>query len=135
MPAITLVGAVLAMSGFALFMVLVFSSGGLAKSEQFRVIGELASGRHGALKRQLLFLAVPTVLLGMCTSFVGVAAHDSKVRRACEARCREDGYSSGRIGPSAERDLHRPERAAFVACHCEAAGRPSVELRRDALEP
>lgn len=135
MSVLTVVGALLAMSGFALFMALVFSSGGLAKSEQFRVIGELASGRHGALRRRLLLLAVPTVLLGMCTSFAGVAAQDARVRRACEERCERDGFESGRIGPSAERDARRPERAAFVACRCESPGRPAVELRADSVEP
>ena len=64
MPILTVVGAVVAMAGFALFMGVVFASGGLAKSEQFRVLGELAAGRHGALKRGFLFVAVPTVLVG-----------------------------------------------------------------------
>ncbi|MDX2012461.1 MAG: hypothetical protein SFW67_19850 [Myxococcaceae bacterium] len=135
MPILTVAGALIAMSGFALFMVLLFSSGGLAKSEQFRVLGELAAGRHGAPKRLLLFFAVPTVLLGMCTSFAGVAAQDAQVRRQCVARCEKEGFPSGRIGPSSARDEKRPERAAFVACHCEAPGRPALELRAASLGP
>jgi hypothetical protein len=135
MPVLTVVGALLAMTGFALFMGVVFSSGGLSKSEQFRVLGELVAGKHGAARRLLLFVAVPTVLLGMCTSFAGVAEQDASVRRACEARCQREGYPAGRIGPSAARDERRPERARFVACHCEGPGKEPLELRADGLEP
>lgn len=135
MPVLTVVGALVAMAGFALFMGVVFSSGGLSKSEQLRVLGELVAGRHGPLRRRLLFVAVPTVLLGMCTSFAGVAAQDAQVRRACEARCRAGGFTTSRIGPSAARDEKRPGRALFVACHCEGTGREPLELRADGLSP
>jgi hypothetical protein len=133
MPVLTLVGVLLSMGGFALFMVVVFSSGGLAKSEQFRVLGELVAGRHGPVKRGLLFVAMPTVMLGMCTTFAGVAASDSARRQRCEERCAREGYESGRIGPSDAKDEHRPTRAKFVACRCEASGRPPLELRADDL--
>ena len=132
MPVLTLVGVLLSMGGSALFMVVVFSSGGLAKSEQFRVLGELVAGRPGPVKRGLLFVAMPTVM-GMSTPFAGVAASDSARRQRCEERCAREGYESGRIGPPDAKVEQRPTRAKFVACRCEASGRPPLELPADDL--
>ena len=42
-----LVGLALALVGFLLFAGTLFGGGGVAKSQQFRVIGEVMSGRQG----------------------------------------------------------------------------------------
>lgn len=132
MSPLLLVGALAALGGIALFLGVMFSSGGVAKSEQFRVIGELFAGRHGATRRLLMIVSIPVVLVGMVLSFAGVAAADAARRRACEAHCRARGNQSGRLGPS---QASEPGKAPVMVCHCEGGAGLPVEVQLSELEP
>lgn len=129
-PLLLLIGAPLAMVGGVTFLVVLFSHGGAPKSQQFRVIGELMSGRRGQQSRVATLVALAAIGLGSCLSFAGIAASDAERAQRCAARCKADGFSEGRIGPSVERDPKR----RFVACTCTGGGKSApLELPADSL--
>ena len=122
-----LVGAALFMVGVLTFMVVVFSSGGVAKSQQFRVLGEVSRGQHGAGKRLGLGVGMLLIVVGACGAFAGTAVKDAGVRKACETKCKADGFEQGKLGPSTERHPQQPKRHSFVACIC-SGGKDTVEF-------
>jgi hypothetical protein len=130
MSPLFIVGAGLFFTGGAAFMGALFSSGGGAKSQQFRVIGELWRGEHGAGKRRLAKLGLLAVVAGAITLFAGVAAQDAERARRCEARCEAAGMR-GKIGPSSQPHPTKKGAAAFVACVCEGPDGARQESRAD----
>jgi hypothetical protein len=123
------VGAALFFGGGAIFIGLLFASGGAQRSRQFAVLGQLWSGALGARRRRLLWLALGLIGTGAAACFAGVAAMDAERARRCHEYCVAAGYAEGRIGASAERDRSR----RFVACLCSAPDRPTLERRADAI--
>ena len=67
-------GAVLIFVGVPLFAGVLFGHGGVRKSAQFRVLGELMRGLHGNMPRALLLLSLLLIFVGSCLSFVAVGA-------------------------------------------------------------
>lgn len=129
-------GAILAMLGFGSLMAVMFSSGGVAKSRQFSVLGQLASGQHGSGKRVWLLVSIACALLGTCGAFAGVAVGDAQRREACERTCEQRGYAQGKIQGSKERVNGSKGKHAFVACACTQGPEPDpLELRADDLLP
>ena len=128
------VGAALCMLGAAIFLGLVFSSGGIAKSQQFRVLGELSRGQHGRTKKLLLGVALVLGCFGGCTAMIGASQRDAAVRKACETKCKSDGFEQGKLGPSTERDPQKPNRHKFVACIC-SGGKDTLEFDSSKLKP
>jgi hypothetical protein len=131
MPMLLLIGAALFGAGALSFLVLLFSSGGAARSRQFALIGALWSGRLGARRRRILRLSLALVGVGALTCFAGVAASDAARAARCSEVCLARGFDTGRIGPSIDR--HPAQR--FVACTCAGANHAPLELRADALPP
>lgn len=125
------VGAGLAFTGAVAFLGALFSSGGASKSQQFRVLGELWRGQHGAGKRRVAKFGLLAAIVGMSMVLAGVAAHDAERARRCRARCEAAGMQ-GKIGPSSQRHPTGPG-AAFVACVCEGPGGAREESRADDL--
>ncbi len=127
-----LVGLALAFVGFSCFAGTLFGSGGAAKSEQFRVIGEVMSGRHGVGRRRVMIAGVLLAALGALTAFAGVAAHDAGRPARCRAYCTANGYTQSELGPA---DLpSRGGRAVRVfACRCTRADGASTQVRADDL--
>lgn len=117
---------------FAISLLLVasqlFGHGGVAKSAQFRVLGELLRGVHGNRARALLAIGLAMLPIAMCTIFAGVTAGDAERARRCETECTAAGYATSRIGPNSDRDPS-DRRTWFVACICEAPGRAPREFR------
>lgn len=124
-----IVGSLIAMSGMALVLGLLFTSGGASKLKQISVLGKIASGAEGPRKRGLLFVALGCIGVGSCTAFAGVAAMDAARADRCRARCEAEGFETGRIGPSVD----RAPATRFVACTCEGGREGTLELRADAL--
>jgi hypothetical protein len=127
------VGAVLFFGGMIAFMAVTFGSGGWRKSRQFRVIGEVMGGKHGRTRRRVAIGALVALAVSVVTLFAGVSMKDRARADRCRAHCRAAGYDGGTIGPSKARQPDDEKAAAFVACTCTAAGKPSLELRADAL--
>ncbi len=122
-------GAVLFALGGLLFAVVLFGNGGVRKSAQFRVMGELSRGVHGRGARLMFFGSFPLLLAGACLLFAAVGASDRARAKRCEDRCVATGYESSRIGPNSDRtDDHA---TWFVACICEGGGQAPVEFRAD----
>ena len=128
------VGAAFFMLGVLVFMVVIFSSGGVAKSQQFRVLGEVSRGQHGAGKRLGLGIAVLLIVVGACGAFAGTAQKDAARRTACDAKCKTDGFEQGKLGPSTERHPQQPNKHRFVACIC-SGGKDTVEFDSGLLNP
>lgn len=126
---ILVVGLVFFFLGGAIFLGVLFGSGGAAKSRQLAVVGQLLRGEHGGSRRTLVCVALLCLGLGMCGSFAGVASMDAGRAERCVERCRAEGYAEGRIGPSVDREP--PTR--FVACTCTGGRDESLELRADSL--
>jgi hypothetical protein len=98
-----LIGAALFGAGALSFLVLLFSSGGAARSRQFALIGALWSGRLGARRRRILRLSLALVGVGALTCFAGVAASDAARAARCSEVCLARGFDTGRIGRSPSR--------------------------------
>jgi hypothetical protein len=124
-----LVGLALFFVGSALFMGIVFSRGGAAKSRQFAVIAQLLRGDHGALSRGLAVAALLSIGVGTCGTFAGVASMNGARAERCMERCQAEGYLEGRTGPSVD----RAPQTRFVACTCSGGGQEPLELRADSL--
>jgi hypothetical protein len=123
------VGLALFFLGVALFMGVVFVSGGASKLRQFAVIAQLLRGEHGGRKRGVTLFALLCVSLGTCSTFARVAARDAARAERCVERCRAEGHLEGRIGPSVDRD----PQTRFVACTCLGGQDEPLELRADTL--
>ncbi len=95
---LTLVGALIAMAAFLVFFVVLVRSGGSNKAHQLRVIGEVTRGQHGQLRQGAMVLALMMLPVGACTAFAEVASQDAARKKACEARCKTDGFERGKIG-------------------------------------
>ncbi len=121
-------GAVLLFLGAPLFAGVLFGHGGVRKSAQFRVLGELMRGVHGSLPRALLMLSFLLIVVGSCVTFAAVGAGDRARAKHCEATCTEAGYSTARIGPNSDR-VQSDRTTWFVACICEEPGREPLESR------
>ena len=131
---IMIAGAVLSATGILIFGALLFSHGGVAKSAQFRVLGELFGGTHGARSRALLLLSFVLLPIGACLLFAGVAAADHERAERCEAFCAAEGYASARMGPNSNRV--RSDRSTwFVACICEGGEGEALEIDANNLLP
>jgi hypothetical protein len=63
------VGIALFFLGTITCMAVVFAHGGVQKSKQFRVIGQIASGKARPRARIALFVGPTSALAGMCTTF------------------------------------------------------------------
>lgn len=126
------VGIALAFIGFGLFAGVLFGSGGVSKSRQFQVIGEVMGGRHGPGRRRAMLVGLVMLVLGTCTSFAGVAAHDAGRAQRCQAYCLQQGYTRSAIGPS-DATADRGRRVAFVACTCTRADGARTQTRADDL--
>jgi hypothetical protein len=129
------IGAAVAGASFLLFMFVVFSSGGVAKSAQFRVLGELLAGRHGVAKRALTILAFGGLLVGSCSLFAGVSAHDRARAERCDVHCKALGNARGVIDsprkpapPAVSGAKPQPPRPA---CHCEGGSAEPSEMPAD----
>ncbi len=138
MPVPLLLGAALAMLGAATFMVLMFSSGGGNKANQFRVIGELFRKQHGAGKAVAAKLSLVAIFLGSCTAFVGVGLMDAERAKACEEHCVSLGHEAGvigasRVAPELESDAKAKGQPPGPACLCSGGGRPDTELPASSL--
>lgn len=129
-----IVGIWLFFLGVITSMVAMFANGGMQKSQQFRVIGEIASGKAGRGARIALFVGLASALVGMCTTFAGVAQSDRARARKCAATCHARGYENGNIRASTATQPTHKNRAAFVACACTRGPAPDpLELRADSL--
>ncbi len=125
-------GAALFFGGMLTFMAVTFGSGGWSKSRQFRVIGEVMSGKHGRRRKRaatgaLIALGVSVVLL-----VVGISLKDRARAERCRTQCLAAGYQRGTIGPSAAQQPGTGK-AGFLACTCTAAGKSPLEWRADTL--
>lgn len=114
--------------GVMLVLSLLFSSGGGDKAKQFAVLGELASGRHGIIKRNLLIVGVVAIAIGSCSSFISVAVGDARLRERCQQSCSAKGYTQGTIGLSANKTSR-----AHKVCRCTGEGLEALELELDGL--
>ena|SRR5688572_30787182 len=120
--------------GMITIMAVTFANGGAQKSQQFRVIGEIASGKLGRGARIALFVGFASALVGMCTTFAGVAQGDRARAQKCVATCKTRGYENGKIRASTATHPNNAKRAAFVACACTRGPAPDpLELRADSL--
>lgn len=129
------VGAAVAGVSFLLFVFVLFSSGGVAKSAQFRVLRELLSGKHGRARRGLVIAAFVGQLFGSCGIFSGVAAHDRARAERCDVHCKSLGNERGHIAASNKPPPPRPSGAKpippRVACHCVGGSAPASEMPAD----
>jgi len=128
---VLLPGLAIAAVGFAILFGLLASVAALAKSKQLSAFGTLASGRAGAGRRALFFIALAAMGIGTCGVFGGVARSDGERAKACQRVCVERGYAEGRIGSSAHPDPKRP--AAACLCSGGASGGTPFETRADEL--
>ena len=71
---------------------------------------------------------------GGCTAMIGVSQQDVAIRKACETKCKSDGFEQGKLGPSTERDPQKPNRHKFVACIC-SGGKDTLEFDSSKLKP
>ncbi|MBL4687932.1 MAG: hypothetical protein JKY37_25300, partial [Nannocystaceae bacterium] len=113
-----LFGSVVFMFGMVVLVIAVFSSGGVGKSQQARVMSEVVAGKHGKGKRTLFLVGVLATGFGACGAFAGVAVGNSNRHKACEHECTDRGYASAEIQGSQERDPPGSGRHSFVACVC-----------------
>lgn len=120
------------MVGVLTILIVVFTSGGVAKSQQFRVLGEVTRGRHGPGKRLGLLAGFVLVVVGACSAFVSSARGDAQRRAACAAHCKAEGFDEGKLGPSTERLPQRPNQHKFVACIC-SGGKDPIEIDASTL--
>lgn len=131
-------GAVLAMVGMLIVLIVLFSSGGAAKSRQLSAISEILAGSRGAGARRAFLVGTMMIVFGSCGAFAGVAVGDAQRRELCEQTCIDRGYASGKIQPSSK-PVPAPSgtgRRGFVACACTDGPDPDpLELRADDLEP
>ena len=99
-------------------IVVLFSSGGVAKARQLDVLGQVLSGRHGVGKRIGLVVAMMMIVFWACGAFAGVALDDARQGEACTRTCTERGYAGGTVRGSEQRDPPGSKRSAFRACVC-----------------
>jgi hypothetical protein len=91
------------------------ANGGANKSRQFEVLGDLLSGRHGALLRGLLVAALGGLVVGALIAFSAVGSIDAARRKQCQDTCVERGFKQGTMGLSASPDASgRP----YKVCKC-----------------
>lgn len=117
--------------GFLVFATVLFSNGGVKKSAQFRVMGELTRGVHGQAARLFFFGSFPLLAAGACLCFAAVGSSDRERAQQCEERCVTEGFDTHRIGPNSDRTDDRA--TWFVACICESEGREPIEFRANDL--
>lgn len=127
-------GGALFFVGFVLFAIALFGHGGLSRSRQFRVIGELFRGDHGRAPRIVATLGVSMVGIGACVCFAAVARSDHQRAERCRAFCGSKGYRSARIGPNSDR-IREDRSTWFVACICEEGDQDPARLEVDARRP
>jgi hypothetical protein len=130
MPKMLMVGAGIFGASVLLVMILLFTSGGASKSRQFEVLGELMSGRHGALSRLLLIAALGGLVVGALTCFSAVGKGDAGKRQGCQNACIERGYKKGVLGLSASRNSSGK---SYQVCHCRDGAEKDIELDVDTL--
>lgn len=126
------VGSLVAGLGFVLFAGVLFSHGGLAKSEQFRVIGEIMRGRRGGGARLVMAVGILGIIAGGCIAFSGVAALDRARAERCREHCRAAGFERARVGPNRDRDP-RDRDTWWVACICEGGPSEPIEVPASSL--
>ena len=125
-----LVSALTFGTGVMLVLSLLLSSGGSDKAKQFADLGELVSGRHGTVKRNLLIAGFLAIAVGSCSSFISVAVGDAQVRQLCQQNCRMQGYAEGTIGLSAT-----SARTPHKVCRCAGNNAQPLELELDGRVP
>jgi hypothetical protein len=108
-------------------MIALFSSGGASKSRQFEVLGELLAGKHGAVRRLMLLLALGAIGVGALTCFTAVGRMDAARRKQCQATCVERGYKKGLMGLSSGTDASNKR---YKVCRC-SEGPDNKELEID----
>lgn len=131
MSPIMILGFALFVLGFLLVFVTLAMSGGMARRTQLKVLGELWDGNHGTPKRAAVIAGAGFFLAGAMVMFGGVSASDAERAQACVTRCETEGYESGRIGPNSSRNEDRS--TWWVACICEAADKPTLEIPAGSL--
>ena len=85
-------GVGLFFAGGLLFLGLLFGSGGVQRSRQFAVIGELLGGKHGPSRRRGVIVALVLIGTGALTCFAGVGAMDAERAARCRDYCIIEGY-------------------------------------------
>ena len=133
MHPIMLVGLALASVGFLLFAGTMFGGGGVAKSQQFRVIGEVMSGRQGPGRKRAMGAGLALMALGLFTTFSGVAARDSGRGERCQAHCVQQGYTQSSLGRAEETPAGGGRPMAFFACTCTRADGARTQTRANDL--
>ena len=123
------IGAAFFFLGAATLLGLLFANGGLQKSRQFAVLGQLFSAQLGAGKRVLSFVAIGLTVIGGVLCMAGVALKDAARAERCRQYCLTAGFVEGKIGPSVD----RAAKSRFVACTCSAPDKPALERRADSL--
>jgi len=129
MPGLMIFGVCMFFTGVLSVLLLLSANGGWDKSRQFAVLGQLLSGKLGALRRTLSRTALLLTFMGAVLCFAGVGQMDARRAQRCHDHCIAAAYLKGTIGPSVDRTSSR----RFVACACTAPGKPPLELRADSI--
>jgi len=128
-----LVGLALALVGFLLFAGTLFGAGGVAKSEQFRVMGEVMSGRQGPGRKRAMGAGFALMVFGVLTLFAGVAAKDAGRDTRCQAYCTQQGYPQSALGPAEETPPGGGRTVRYFACICTRPDGTHTQTRANDL--
>lgn len=132
MNATMFVGIGMAFVGFAAFAGTLFSSGGAAKSEQFRVMGEVMSGRRGVGRKRVMTAGLLLCALGALTLFAGVAAHDAGRGERCRTWCTRQGYPRS-VLRRVEEPVASGRSVVYFGCVCERDDGATTQTRANDL--
>ncbi len=127
-----LVGVAMAFVGFTCFAGALFSGGGVAKSEQFRVIGEVMSGRQGPGRKRVMSAGMILCVIGALTTFAGVAAHDAGRGERCRAWCAQRGYTASELR-RVEETAPSGRTVAYFGCVCAREDGATTQTRANDL--
>ncbi len=133
MNPIMAVGIALAFSGFALFAGTMFRGGGTARSEQFRVVGEVLRGAQGAGPRRAMLTGLFLCAVGVLTTFAGVTSRDAGRGARCEAYCRQRGFTQSALGPAEEVPPGGGRAVRYFACTCTRPDGARTQTRANDL--
>lgn len=133
MNSILAVGVTMAFAGFALFAGTLFRGGGAARSEQFRVLGEVLRGAQGPGPRRAMIAGLILCVVGAFTAFAGIAAHDAGRGARCQSYCLQHGYSQSALGPATEVSPDGGRGVTYFACTCTRPDGARTQTRADDL--
>lgn len=132
MNATMFVGIGLAFVGFAVFAGALFSSGGVAKSEQFRVMREVLSGQHGADRKRMMSAGLLMAAFGGLTLFAGLAARDAGRAERCRTWCTRQGYPRS-VLRRVEEPVASGRPVVYFGCVCERDDGATTRTRANDL--